>query len=105
ASARGNPRRCNGGRRWRSWKARRRRDLTPSVPLSHRPPASRERGRPTLPLEGPHLSFQVFGWWRPLSRGKGGRWERGSGGEVSARGTFEIPSLPWPTLERSPAAL
>src|SRR6185436_8640437 len=49
----------------------------------------------------------------PLSRrGVGGRWERGPGGEDSARGTFETPSeatrgthnVPEPSLDQLPAS-
>src|SRR6185436_5457339 len=36
--------------------------------------------------KGCRLVFRAFGRWRPLSRGTGVRWERGSGGEVSGRG-------------------
>src|SRR6185436_19238222 len=31
-------------------------------------------------------TFEARGWWRPLSRGLGVRWERGSGGEVQGEG-------------------
>ncbi len=64
-------------------------------PLSHRPPFPRERGerRATIP---PVLSFCFFS---PLSRGKGGRWERGVGGVrglqhgLAALGYFAISAL------------
>src|SRR6185436_17624398 len=57
--------------------------LTPWPPLPS-PPHRPGEGEP------PPSLFPSFGWWRPLSRGTVGRWERGSGGE-GGRGKAPTP--------------
>src|SRR5215210_1000177 len=53
----------------------------PLAPSPIAPPPTGRGGTPPN-LRGT-FRFGLSGRWRPLSRGKGGRWERGSGGEVS----------------------
>ena len=54
-----------------------------------------------LPAGGAQTSSSVFGRWRPLSRGKEGRWERGTGGEVASEEVWRrIEAAAAPALSR-----